>query len=126
MSKHKVRANTYIVLVDSHRGWDCWKRQTQGRYRVGAKSPEDAEEILRKRIGFGSIRTYYKTNPDDLPQLERGEIIREVFGEVRHATDSVERVFDRDAKYRPYGHEESSPLFFDDMTKEELQEEERD
>ena len=112
MAKHKIKANTYIVLVDTRRAWNCYKRQTAGRYRVGAKSARDAEEILRKRIGFGSVRTYYKTRPSDEPQLAYGEIIKEIFGEVHHATDPVERVFDSSAKTRPY-HRKKRPMFLD-------------
>ena len=32
---------------------------TQGRYRVGAKSEKEAEILVRDIIGFGSVQFYY-------------------------------------------------------------------
>ena len=89
--------NTYIVLVDAHRSPDK-KRNTSGRYRVGAKTAKEAEELLQKAIGFGSVQAYYKSSPTDLPQMKYKEIKKEkridgkvVFIEPRHATDKIER-----------------------------------
>lgn len=62
--------NTYIVLVDSHRPFRLGSRNSAGRYRVGAKSEKEAEEILREKIKFGSIRVYYKCSSDDLPVMQ--------------------------------------------------------
>lgn len=56
----------YILLVDSHRDMRSKymkPRNTAGRYRVGAKTPEEAVKILREVIGFGSIRVYYEVIP---------------------------------------------------------------
>lgn len=53
----------YILLVDSYRR-PSRQRNTAGRYRVGAKTPDDATELLRSKIGFGSIRVYYECDPD--------------------------------------------------------------
>jgi hypothetical protein len=87
--------NTYIVLVDSHRNPDK-KRNTSGRYRVGAKTPKEAEELLQKAIGFGSVQTYYECNSTDLPQMKYREIKKEKridgkvqFVDPRHATDQI-------------------------------------
>lgn len=85
--------NTYIVLVDAHRSPDK-KRNTAGRYRVGAKTEKEAETLLQKAIGFGSVQTYYKCSSTDLPQMKYKEIKKEVringkieLVEPRHATD---------------------------------------
>ena len=69
---------TFIVLVDSHRSNNLYRRHTAGRYRVGAKTAKEAEEILRKKIKFGSIRTYYKCDPDNKPRMRYKEIIKEI------------------------------------------------
>lgn len=53
----------YILIVDGHRRAGR-QRNTHGRYRVGARSPEEAVKLLRAVIGFGSIRVYYETIPD--------------------------------------------------------------
>lgn len=50
--------HNYICLVDYYRRPSrC--RNTKGRYRVGAKSEQEAKELLREKIGFGSILVYY-------------------------------------------------------------------
>lgn len=49
----------FIVLVDAYRR-PSRRRNTAGRYRVGARTPIEAEEMLRKAIGFGSVRCYYE------------------------------------------------------------------
>lgn len=51
----------YILLVD-HRRRPSRKRNTAGRYRVGAKTPDEAVILLRAQIGFGSIKVYYECN----------------------------------------------------------------
>lgn len=55
--------NNYILLVDYHRRPQR-QRNTAGRYRVGAKTPEEAIKLLREKIGFGSIQVYYKCQKD--------------------------------------------------------------
>lgn len=52
----------YVLLVDSHKKPEQ-KRNTAGRYRVGAKSPDEAVKLLRETIGFGSIHVYYEVIP---------------------------------------------------------------
>lgn len=52
----------YILLVDSHRR-PSRQRNTAGRYRVGAKSADEAVNLLRDAIGFGSILVYYEVIP---------------------------------------------------------------
>lgn len=69
---------TFIVLVDSHRSSRLYRRHTAGRYRVGAKTAKEAEEILRSEIKFGSIRTYYQCSKDDKPRMGYKEILKEI------------------------------------------------
>lgn len=87
----------YICLVDNYRR-PSRKRNTAGRYRVAAKSPDEAVKLLREKIGFGSIQVYYDSTDYDKPEnkipyksvvreyitVENGKII-ETFGEVLHA-----------------------------------------
>lgn len=47
-----------IVLVDTHRRAERM-RNTSGRYKVGAKTESEAEDLVRKAIGFGSVQFYY-------------------------------------------------------------------
>ena len=77
----------YILLVDSHKPY---KRETSGRYRVGAKTEKEAVEILRNKIKFGSIQVYYICKPDDI-SVEYKEVKREcVLNEsVRSAIDPI-------------------------------------
>ena len=72
----------YILLVDSYRRPER-RRNTAGRYRVGAKSPEEAVKLLREKIGFGSIRVYYECTPDnqtsiDGPPVGYKEVVQEI------------------------------------------------
>ncbi len=47
-----------IVLVDAYRR-PSRRRNTAGRYRVGAKTEKEAEQLVQKAIGFGSVKFYY-------------------------------------------------------------------
>lgn len=55
--------NNYICLVDYYRRPSLC-RNTRGRYRVGAKTPEEAKRLLRDKIKFGSILIYYECNAE--------------------------------------------------------------
>ncbi len=68
----------YILLVDHHRR-PSRQRNTAGRYRVGAKSPDEAVELLRKKIGFGSIVVYYECTPSDKLNVAYKTVVREFF-----------------------------------------------
>lgn len=89
MSKEIKQA---IVLVDVYRRPDR-QRNTAGRYRVGAKTEKEAEELVRKAIGFGSVKFYYwedKVNPGK--QVAYKEIVRETdksFKKPKHACDRI-------------------------------------
>lgn len=73
--------HTYIVLVDSRRhtaGGDLLRlRRTAGRYRVGARSMDEAIRLVRSKVGFGKISIYYK---DDKLNLQLGEVYKELPG----------------------------------------------
>ena len=85
----------FIVLVDNHRRPQR-QRNTAGRYRVGAKSPKEAEKLLREKIGFGAIQVYYECDSDDKNNVGYKEVVKECFCEgkltfvtPRHATDPI-------------------------------------
>lgn len=57
--------NQYICLVDYYRR-PSRQRNTTGRYRVGAKTTNEAKKLVQKAIGFGSVQVYYKEDLSDL------------------------------------------------------------
>ena len=64
----------YVCLVDTYRR-PSRRRNTAGRYQVGARSAKEAKRILQKIIGFGSVIIYYEDrNPERV--LKRGEAVR--------------------------------------------------
>ena len=74
-----------IVLVDNYRR-PSRQRNTAGRYRVGAKTEKEAEELVQKVIGFGSVQFYYWEDKDnrssfyDSDQIvSYKEVVKEVF-----------------------------------------------
>lgn len=85
----------YIVLVDNHRRPQR-QRNTAGRYRVGAKTPKEAEKLLREKIGFVAIQVYYECDPNDKNNIGYKEVAKECICESkltlvapRHATDPI-------------------------------------
>lgn len=84
----------YVCLVDGYRR-PSRRRNTAGRYRVAARDARHAEQLLRKAIGFGSVKVYYEADPKDcrvvLPmgqcrkELPNGQLVQ-----VRRATDPLE------------------------------------
>lgn len=100
----------YILLVDSYRRPSrC--RNTRGRYRVGAKTPDEAVKLLRAVIGFGSIRVYYEVDPRmheyDGPPVGYKTVVQQIathnsnsrvlfkYVEPHHASDPHETYVDR-------------------------------
>lgn len=96
----------YILLVDSYRR-PSRRRNTAGRYRVGAKTPEEAVRLLRAVIGFGSIRVHYEVVPGkhdhDGPEIGYKEVVQQVVDRSRpgcsfryvrphHATDPRDKI----------------------------------
>ena len=89
-----------IVLVDAYRRPEQ-RRNTAGRYRVGAKTEKEAEELVRDAIGFGSVKFYYWENPDSTHQkVKYKEVVKEIpdsrladanyaYEQPRHACDPV-------------------------------------
>lgn len=75
---------TYILIVDGYRRPER-QRNTQGRYRVGAKSKKEAIKLLRDKIKFGSIQVLCEWNPErdnenhTLQKLGYKEIVKEKF-----------------------------------------------
>jgi hypothetical protein len=69
----KPKAKTYIV----HRNGNLGQPTVIGRYRVGARSPEEACELLKKEVGKHiKTRVYYEEKePSKL--LPHGVVIRE-------------------------------------------------
>ncbi len=68
----------YILLVDHYRR-PSRQRNTAGRYRVGAKTPDEAVKLLREKIGFGSIQVYYECESDDKLNVPYKTVVRETF-----------------------------------------------
>lgn len=67
-----------IVLVDAYRRSNR-RRNTAGRYRVGAKTEKEAEELVRTAIGFGSVKFYYWERDNGyLPKVKYREVVKEV------------------------------------------------
>lgn len=64
----------YICLVDSYRR-PSRKRNTAGRYQVGARDEKEARKFLKDRIGFGSIVVLCI---DESPEkvLQRGQMVK--------------------------------------------------
>lgn len=71
--------HNYILLVDHYRPT---KRSTWGRYRVCAKTPEQAVQLLRDAIGFGSIQVYYQCEDNDPNNITYKTVVRETFVSV--------------------------------------------
>lgn len=67
-----------IVLVDAYRR-PSRRRNTAGRYRVGAKTEKEAEELVRASIGFGSVKFYYWEDDDSTrPKVKYKEVVKEI------------------------------------------------
>ncbi len=85
-----------IVLVDTYRRPER-RRNTAGRYRVGAKTEKEAEELVRAAIGFGSVQFYYWEREDSTHQkVKYKEVVKEVYNvrladELPKATFSYEK-----------------------------------
>lgn len=93
------RIKNYICLVDTHRRASRM-RNTAGRYRVGARTEDEAKKLLQKAVGFGSIQVYYvDQNPKTSSLAKQGECFKEVgyhqgtvkLVPVRHANSKFER-----------------------------------
>lgn len=68
-----------IVLVDAYRR-PSRRRNTAGRYQVGAKTEKEAEELVRKAVGFGSVKFYYWEGSDDKdkPKVGYKQVMRDI------------------------------------------------
>ena len=79
-----------IVLVDAYRR-PSRRRNTAGRYRVGAKTEKEAEELVRAAIGFGSVKFYYWEREDSTRQkVKYKEVVKDFsYEKPRHACDPL-------------------------------------
>ena len=70
--------NNYILLVDAYRR-PSRRRNTVGRYRVGAKTEKEAIDLLRDKIKFDSIQVYYRCDDseDTKNQIGYKDIVKE-------------------------------------------------
>ena len=67
-----------IVLVDAYRR-PSRRRNTAGRYRVGAKTEKEAEELVKAAIGFGSVKFYYWEREGSTHQkVKYKEVVKEI------------------------------------------------
>lgn len=67
-----------IVLVDAYRR-PSRRRNTAGRYRVGAKTEKEAEELVRAAVGFGSVKFYYWKSEDSPHQkVKYKQVVKEI------------------------------------------------
>ena len=82
------RIKNYILLVDNYRR-PSRRRNTAGRYRVGAKSPKEAIKILREKIKFGSIQLYYECNPKEEEKMIK---YKQVFKETFHTNEITHKL----------------------------------
>lgn len=57
------RVNNYILLVERQKD-SVSKKNLRERYRVAANTEKEAIELLRKKIKEGTIRIYYKCDPE--------------------------------------------------------------
>lgn len=72
------QVKNYILLVDAHRR-PSRQRNTAGRYRVGAKNPDEAVRLLREKIGFGAIQVYYECKSEDKLNVSYKTVVQETF-----------------------------------------------
>lgn len=78
--------NTFRCEVDLYRNGTVFRdssnrlydRNTKGVYFVGAKSADEAKELLQERIKFGSICVPYRHNyvPEEYQNLSYKEIVK--------------------------------------------------
>lgn len=64
----------YVCLVDTYRR-PSRRRNTAGRYQVGARNKKEAKRFLQKLIGFGSIIVCNEVQTPELV-LNRGEAVQ--------------------------------------------------
>ena len=67
-----------IVVVDAYRR-PSRRRNTAGRYRVGAKTEKEAISLVRAVIGFGSVEFLYWERPDsNNKKVGYKEVVKEI------------------------------------------------
>lgn len=80
-----------VVLVDAYRR-PSRRRNTYGRYIVGAKTEKEAEKFVRNAIGFGSVKFYYwKKDDTSDKKAEYKEVLKDfTYEKSRKATDKID------------------------------------
>lgn len=75
-----------IVLVDAYRRPDR-RRNTAGRYRIGAKTEKEVEALVRNAIGFGSVKFYVWESLDSMHRkVKYKEVVKDYsYEQPRHA-----------------------------------------
>lgn len=88
-----------IVLVDAYK--PVKRHNTAGRYRVGAKTEKEAEELVRAAIGFGSVKfSHWEKENSTQPKVKYREVVKEIpnsqfpdtvysYEKPRHACDPL-------------------------------------
>lgn len=67
-----------IVVIDAYRQ-PSRRRNTAGRYRVGAKTEKEAVSLVRAAIGFGSAEFLYWERPDsNSKKVGYKEVVKEI------------------------------------------------
>lgn len=95
--------HNYCVIVDHYRARYARQRASAGRYRVGAKTPDEARQLVKDVIGFGSPVVYFAYPDDDPKNVPYKKVVREISEgvidgkmsfkqeEAKHATAPQER-----------------------------------
>ncbi len=88
-----------IVLVDAYRR-SSRRRNSAGRYRVGAKTEKEAEELVRKTIGFGSVKFYYWEHEDaPTKKVAYKEVVRDfIYEPAKHVCANHKEVNSNESK----------------------------
>jgi len=68
-----------IVLVDTRGPWR-FRNNTEGRYRVGAKTEKEAEKLVREAVKFGSVHFYYWDETSSNPPVAYRHVVCESMG----------------------------------------------
>lgn len=100
----------YVLLVDNRRNCvsngegelkHLYRRNTAGRYRVAAKTEKEAIELLREKIGFGSIQVYYEDKNSNYI-LPYKEVKQEYFINGKSQLQNVKHATDLQKEYEEY------------------------
>lgn len=84
-----------IVLVDYHTPLH-FKHNTEGSYKVGAKTKKEAVQLVRNAIGFGHVQFYQfdESNKNMVAYKEIKKYNRKIkqYEPARHANDNMKKL----------------------------------